>query len=383
MEHAPIYLDHHATTPCDERVAEAMWPYFTAHFGNAGSRSHAWGLRARQAVEHARSQVAAWLSVSPKEVVFTSGATESDNLAILGVARAADGPRHVVTVATEHHAVLDPVEELAKAGVEVTVLPVGPDGRIDPDDVRNALKPHTVLVSVMRVNNETGVMQPLGEIGAVCRERGVWLHTDAAQAAFVPVDVPGLQVDLVSVSAHKIFGPKGIGALIVRRTRPRIEVAPLQFGGGQERGLRSGTLPVPLIVGLGKAAELVAQDLAAGAPARLAALRDRLRSGLEREVGDVTVNGSMEHRAPNNLHVSFDGVEAAPLMAALSDRVALSSGSACSSASLEPSHVLDAMGVAPERAQRSVRFGLGRPTTEADIDATIGLVADAVRRVRA
>ncbi|MEO0600714.1 MAG: cysteine desulfurase family protein [Myxococcota bacterium] len=383
MAQDPIYLDHHATTPCDPRVADVMWPFFTSEFGNAGSRSHTWGLRARHAVEHARSQVATWLSVSPKEVVFTSGATESDNLAILGVLRAAAGPRHLVTLVTEHNAVLDPVAELAKEGVEVTVLPVGSDGLVDPDDVIAALKPHTKLVSIMRVNNETGVMQPLAEIGAACRERGVWLHTDAAQAAWVPVDTKALQVDLVSVSAHKIFGPKGIGALVVRRTRPRIEVAPLQFGGGQERGLRSGTLSVPLIVGLGKAAELVAADLAADVPSHIRTLRDRLRDGLEREVGGLTVNGSLEQRTPNNLHVSFEGVEAAPLMAQLSDSVGLSSGSACSSASLEPSHVLAAMGITAEVAQRSVRFGLGRPTTEQDIDAVIGRVAEAAARVRA
>ncbi|MEN0067239.1 MAG: aminotransferase class V-fold PLP-dependent enzyme, partial [Myxococcota bacterium] len=259
MTSDPIYVDHHATTPCDDRVLEAMWPYFGTHFGNAGSRSHAYGLTARQATEHARSQVATWLGASPKEIVFTSGATESDNLAILGVVRARSGPRHVITLATEHPAVLDPVAQLEREGVEVTILPVGPDGLVDPEAVVAAFKPYTVLVSIMRVNNEIGVIQPLEAIGKACRERGIWLHTDAAQAAYVPVDISALHADLISVSAHKIFGPKGIGALVVRRTRPKIEIEPLQLGGGQERGIRSGTLPVPLIVALGKAAELVAE----------------------------------------------------------------------------------------------------------------------------
>lgn len=367
------YFDHHATTPCADEVLEAMAPYWQERFGNAASRGHRMGIEARRATETARGQVAAFVGASPKEVVFTSGATESNNLALLGTARAAmraGRSAHVVTVATEHKAVLDPVAQLLREGVGATVLPVDGQGLVDPDDVAAALRDDTVLVSVMAVNNEIGVCQDLDAIGAVCRARGVPLHTDAAQAGWTGLDARTTPVDLVSLSAHKVYGPKGVGALIVRRRRPALELEPLQFGGGHERGLRSGTLPVPLLVGMGTACELVASERAEQRP-RLAALRDRLWARLE-AVGGVVRNGAPG--APHNLNVSIEGVEAQALLVGVRDVVAMSTGSACSSATLTRSHVLVALGLSDEAVATSVRIGLGRSTTEVQVDE----VADAL-----
>lgn len=369
------YFDHHATTPCADEVVEAMAPYWQARFGNAASRGHRMGIEARRATETARGQVAAFVGASPKEVVFTSGATESNNLSLLGVARAAKragGSAHVVTVATEHKAVLDPVAQLLREGVGATVLPVDGQGLVDPDDLAAAIRPDTVLVSVMAVNNEIGVVQDLDAIGAVCRDRGVWLHTDAAQTAWSPVDVKATPVDLVSLSAHKLYGPKGVGALIVRRRRPSIELEPLQYGGGHERGLRSGTLPVPLLVGMGAACALVAGEREAQG-VRLAGLRDRLWSRLE-ALGGVSRNGAPSRCAPHNLNISVEGVEAQALLVGVRDVVAMSTGSACSSATLTRSHVLVALGLSGEAVANSVRIGLGRGSTEEQVET----VADAL-----
>ncbi len=379
----PIYMDHNSTTPCDSEVLRVMWPYFAEAFGNAASRSHSYGREARDAVEQARGQVAAWIGGSPKEVVWTGGATEADNLALLGAvsARADEGRRHVVTVATEHPAVLDSVEALRRRGHPITVVPVGPDGRVDPDRFVSALQPDTAVASVMWVNSEIGVRHDLPTLGAACRERGIWLHVDAAQAAFDPVDVHGWSADLVSLSAHKIYGPKGIGALWVRRGRPRVHLEPLIYGGGHERGMRSGTLPVPLCVGMGAAAALVVRSAEDGAADRVRALRDALLEGL-RPLGGVHVNGSMEHRAPHNLNVSFEGVEAQALLVATREHIAVSTGSACASASLKPSAVLRALGASDERAHGSIRFGLGRTTTESEVDVAATVVTEKVRELR-
>ena len=341
----PIYMDNHATTPVDPRVLEAMLPYFTVEFGNAASKSHVFGWRAAEAVDAARAEVAQLIGATAREIVFTSGATEADNLALKGVARfhRARG-RHLITCETEHKAVLDSVRALREEGYEVTVLGVERDGRLDPDRLKAAIRPDTVLISVMHANNETGVLHPLAELVAVAKERGVLFHCDAAQSAGkVPFDVEALGVDLVSVSAHKIYGPKGVGGLYVRRKPVRARLSPLQDGGGHERGLRSGTLDVPGIVGFGKAAELSRLEGAAEA-ARLLELRERLRSGLFSALDGVIVNGSLLHRLPGNLNLSFQGVEGEAIMMAVRD-VAVSSGSACTSASLEPSHVLRAMGI--------------------------------------
>jgi cysteine desulfurase len=378
----PIYLDNHSTTRCDPAVVAELVPFFSEQYGNAASRSHRYGLEARTATERARTRVATWLGASPKEIVFTSGATEADNLAILGALRErrAEGRNHVVTVATEHPAVLDTCAALVRDGVEVTVLPVDGEGRVSPDDVAAALRPTTALVSVMLVNNEIGVVQPVAEIAERCRASDVWVHCDAAQSTYVPVDLASLPVDLLAVSAHKIYGPKGVGALVVRRRRPRIALSPVLYGGGHERGLRSGTLPVPLLVGFGAAAALLTDGRADEIP-RVTALRDRLWAGLQAGIDGLRLNGPVD-RAPNNLNVSIDGVEAAALLMALRDVVALSTGSACSSETLSPSHVLRALGVDPERAQQSVRFGIGRFNTGDEIDRVIAATVAAVARLR-
>ncbi len=379
---APIYLDHHSTTPCAPEVLDAMWPWFAEKFGNAASRTHRFGMEARSAVEHARSQVADLIGASPKEIIWTSGATEADNLAVLGVATAR-GRGHVVTTVIEHKAVLDPAHHLEKFGFDVTFVEVGADGVVDPADVAAALRDDTILVSVMLANNEIGTVQPVAAIGALTRERGIPLHVDAVQAAGVlPIDVEALGADLLSLSAHKMYGPKGIGALYVRRGRPKIRIEPLFFGGGHERGLRSGTLPVPLIAGMGTAAELAGKSLTDGTVERMRTLRDRLRDGLVARVPGVSVNGSLEHRLPHNLNVSLADVEAEALMMNLRGVVAVSSGSACSSASLEPSYVLRALGVPDELAYASVRFGLGRGTTEAEIDVVVDAVEDQAKALR-
>ena len=379
-----IYLDHHATTPCDPAVVQAMLPYFTEHFGNASSKQHTYGMRAAAAVDFAREQVAQALGGQPHEIVFTSGATESNNLAILGVAEAAPSPGHIVSCATEHKAVLDPIAHLVEHhGWTATLLPPGPDGRVHPEQVADALRDDTVLVSLMAANNETGVLHPLQAIGEVCRDRGVLLHTDAAQAlGRIHLDVVQQPVDLVSLTAHKLYGPKGVGALWVRRRgRPRVRIGPRQWGGGHEQGLRSGTLPVPLLVALGHAATLAHAAFARDALAPLAAHRDALLEGLL-TLGDVQVHGSLVHRLPNNLNVSFQGVRSSDLIAGLRTTVACSAGSACSTGNPRPSHVLTAMGVPPEVAFGAVRFGLGRSTTREDITTAIAAIQAQVRLLR-
>jgi len=374
-------MDCHSTTPVDPRVLEAMLPYFTGKFGNAASKSHAFGWQAEEAVEEAREQVARLIGATAREIVWTSGATESDNLAVKGVARfhAARG-RHLVTTAIEHKAVLDSAAALTREGFEVTVVPVGRDGVVDPEAIRAALRPDTILVSVMHANNEVGTIQPVEEIGRITRERGVLLHTDAVQSlGRIPFDVEATQADLVSLSAHKMYGPKGVGALYVRR-RPRARLVAQIDGGGHERGYRSGTLNVPGIVGFGKAAELAREEMPAEAP-RVLALRERLRAALQGGLDQVTVNGSLSRRLPGNLNVSFAHVEGEALLIAMKD-VAVSSGSACTSASLEPSYVLRAMGVPDELAHASIRFGLGRFNTEEEVDHVARLVVEKATRLR-
>jgi cysteine desulfurase len=377
----PIYMDYHATTPVDPRVLDAMLPYFREEFGNASSKSHPFGWHAEEAVEEARAQVAALIGASPKEIVWTSGATESNNLAIKGVAEFHAGKgKHLVTVATEHKAVLDSMHALERRGWSLTVLPVDRDGLVDPAALKAALRPDTVLVSVMHANNETGVVQPIAELGAITRAAGVLFHCDAVQSAGkIPFDVERAQVDLASLSAHKMYGPKGVGALFVRR-KPRVRLTAQMDGGGHERGFRSGTLNVPGIVGLGKACALAAAERDAEA-ARVLALRERLRAGLSAGLDLLTVNGSLSHRLPGNLNVSFAYVEGEAMMMAIKD-VAVSSGSACTSASLEPSYVLRAMGVGDDLAHSSIRFGLGRFTTEAEVDYTVRLVIEKVKKLR-
>jgi len=377
----PIYLDNHATTPLDPRVLDEMLPYFKEKFGNAASRSHQFGWEAEAAVEKAREQVAKLIGASAKEIVFTSGATESDNLAIKGVAEAhRDKGDHIITCATEHKAVLDSCKHLEKEGFRVTYLPVGKDGLISLEDLKRALDDKTILVSIMFANNEIGVLQPIAEIGAICRERGILFHTDAVQAiGKVLVNVEQQKIDLASITAHKLHGPKGIGALYVRRKNPRVELAAMIDGGGHERGMRSGTLNVPGIVGLGKACELCREVLPTEA-ARLRALRDRLKDKIFAGLDEVYINGSMEHRLPGNLNLSFANVDAEPLLMGIND-VAVSTGSACSSAAIEPSHVLKALG-AGDLTHGSIRFGIGRFNTQAEIDYVAARVVETVKRLR-
>jgi cysteine desulfurase len=380
---ALIYMDNNATTRTDPRVVEAMLPYFTEHYGNAASLTHEFGREADEAVEHARGHVAALLGAHPREIVFTSGATESNNLALKGVA-AMYRPKgdHLVTVATEHKAVLDPIRRLEREGLHVTILPVDAFGRVSVEQVAQALTPRTILVSVMAANNEIGTLQPIRAIGRLCKERGVLFHSDAAQAAGkVPLAVEEMGVDLLSVSAHKMYGPKGVGALYVRRRDPRVRLEPQMDGGGQERGLRSGTSNVPAIVGFGVACELCRQEMADEAR-RLTELREQLRCGIQDELSDVTLNGHPTERLPGNLNLSFAGVKGEALLMALRD-VALSSGSACTTASLEPSYVLKALGLDDELAHASIRFGLGRFNTTEEVDAVIPDVVRVVHYLRA
>jgi len=378
----PIYMDNHATTPVDPRVVEAMLPYFTNQFGNAASRNHSFGWEAEQGVETAREQIAALINASPKEIIFTSGATESDNLALKGVAEMyREKGNHIITMVIEHKAVLDTCKRLEKYGYQVTYLPVAKDGRIDLDDLRRALTDKTILISLMYANNEIGVLQSIEEIGRLAKERKVLFHTDATQAVGkVPFDVQKFNVDLASLSAHKMYGPKGVGALYVRRKNPRVQVAPLIDGGGHERGMRSGTLNVPAIVGFGKACEIARQEMPAEME-RMRALRDRLQDGLFRRLDEVYINGSMEHRLPNNLNVSFAYVEGESLLMGIND-IAVSSGSACTSATLEPSYVLKALGVGEDLAHTSIRFGLGRFNTPEEVDYVTGRVVETVMRLR-
>ncbi len=381
-ESRPIYLDHNATTPVDPRVLEAMLPWFTEEYGNAASRQHAYGWRAASAVETAREQVAALIGAAGKEIIWTSGATESNNLAIKGVAGMYAGRgRHIVTCATEHAAVLDPCRRLEGEGFDLTVLDVDPAGRVDPETVADAIADETILVSIMAANNETGTLQPIAEIGRVTRDRGVLLHCDATQAVGkVPVDVEAMGADLLSLSAHKIYGPKGVGALYVRRRSPRVRLACQIDGGGHERGLRSGTLNVPGIVGLGAAAEIRAAEMAAES-ARLEALRDRLHDTLAGKLEGVHLNGHPTERLPNTANLSFAHVEGEALLMKLTG-LAVSTGSACASGTKEASHVLRAMGVAPELAASAVRFSLGRQTTPEQIDDAAGQVVGAVEALR-
>jgi cysteine desulfurase len=379
----PIYLDNHATTPLDPRVLEAMLPYFTQDFGNAASRTHAFGWRAEAAVEDARESIARLINAeSGKEIVFTSGATESDNLAIKGVAEYyGQKGKHVVTTVIEHKAVLDSCKRLEKEGFEVTYVGVGRSGIVDPNDIEKALTDKTILVSVMLANNEVGTVQPIGEIGKRTRARGVLFHVDAVQGVGkTPFDVRAMNVDLASISAHKIYGPKGVGALYVRRSKPRVRLGAQMDGGGHERGNRSGTLNVPGIVGFAKACEILERD-GAEESKRLRALRDRLYARITKALPDVIVNGDLEHRLPGNLNISFACVEGEGLMMAIKD-VAVSSGSACTSASLEPSYVLRAMGLEEADAHSSIRFGIGRFNTEEEIDYVADLVIAKVRKLR-
>ena len=377
----PIYLDYQATTPLDPRVLEAMMPYFTHQFGNPHSRSHSYGWEAEEGVEKARGQVAKLIGADEKEVIFTSGATESNNLAIRGVAEFyKDRKNHIVTTVTEHKCVLDTCRHLEQQGFEVTYLPVQKNGLIDLEALRAAVTDKTVVVSVMAVNNEIGVIQPLAGIGKICREKKAFFHTDAAQAVGkIPLDVEAMNIDLMSISGHKIYGPKGIGALYVRR-KPRVRLVPLIVGGGQERGFRSGTLPTPLCVGLGEAAEIAMNEME-GEAKRLAKLQARMLKGLQDRLPEIFVNGDLEHRIPGNLNISFAYVEGESLMMGIKN-LAVSSGSACTSASLEPSYVLRALGVEEEMAHTSLRIGLGRFTTEHEVDTAVDELVRHVNKLR-
>ncbi|MGH7202000.1 MAG: cysteine desulfurase family protein [Planctomycetaceae bacterium] len=381
MSSRPIYLDHHATTPVDPRVLDAMLPFFTERFGNAASVNHAYGTDAAEAVEAARAQVAGLLNASPRDVVFTSGATEANNLAIKGVMRGGPPGGEFITAAAEHRAVLDPAKSLRREGYGVAVLAVDEHAAVDPQRIADALTEKTVLVSIMAANNEVGTLSDVAAIGRMCRARGVLFHTDAVQAVGkVPLDLAELPIDLLSLSAHKLYGPQGVGALLVRRGDRRIRIAPLVEGGGHERRLRSGTLPLPLIVGFGQACELSAEAMPEEA-ARLARLRDRLWEGLSRELDGVLLNGHPQRRLPGNLNVSFDGADGDALMSALRG-IAVSSGSACTSADPQPSHVLRAMGRGDALTRASLRFGIGRCNTEAEIDAATAEVTEVVQRLR-
>jgi cysteine desulfurase len=378
----PIYMDNHATTPMDPRVLEEMLPYFMEKFGNAASRNHSFGWAAEEGVESARERIAKLVGATTKEIIFTSGATESDNLAIKGVAEMyREKGNHIITAVTEHKAVLDTCKRLEKYGYRVTYLPVQKDGLIDLDDLKRAMDDKTILVTIMYANNEIGVIQPVVEIGKLCHERGVIFHTDATQAiGKVPVDVVKQNIDLASISGHKMYGPKGVGALYVRRKNPRVQVSAIIDGGGHERGMRSGTLNVPSIVGLGKACAIAQEDMPQES-CRLAGLRNRLRDRIMGRLDEVYINGSMDHRLPGNLNISFAYVEGESLLMGIND-IAVSSGSACTSATLEPSYVLKALGTGDDLAHSSIRFGIGRFNTEAEVDYVADRVIETVERLR-
>ena len=378
----PIYMDNHATTPVDPRVLDAMLPYFHGSFGNAASRNHSFGWAAEEAVETARKRIASLINANVKEIVFTSGATESNNLALKGVAEMyAERGNHIITAATEHKAILDTTKKLEKHGYRITYLPVRQDGLIDLDMLKESITEKTILVSIMYANNEIGVLQPVREIGKMCKDRGVLFHTDGTQAAGkVPVNVIADNIDLMSISAHKMYGPKGVGALYVRRKSPRVQLTAQMDGGGHERGMRSGTLNVPAIVGLGAACDIARQEMPEESR-RLAFLRDKLRSRFESALDEVYINGSMEHRLPNNLNMSFAYVEGESLLMGIND-VAVSSGSACTSATLEPSYVLKALGAGDDTAHSSIRFGLGRFNTEEEVDYVAEKVIAVVKKLR-
>ena len=378
----PIYMDNHATTPVDPRVLEEMLPYFTGKFGNAASRNHSFGWAGEEAVETARERIAKLIGATTKEIVFTSGATESDNLAIKGVAEMyREKGNHIITAVTEHKAVLDTCKRLEKYGYRVTYLPVQKDGLVDLDDLKRAIDDKTILVTIMAANNEIGVLQPIAEIGKLCHEKGVIFHTDATQAVGkVPIDVVKQNLDLVSISAHKMYGPKGVGALYVRRKSPRVQLSPIIDGGGHERGMRSGTLNVPGIAGLGKACAICDEEMPQESR-RLAGLRDRIRDKIMSGLDEVYINGTMEHRLPQNLNISFAYVEGESLLMGIND-IAVSSGSACTSATLEPSYVLKALGTGDDLAHSSIRFGLGRFNTDAEVDYVADRVIETVSRLR-
>jgi cysteine desulfurase len=378
----PIYMDNHATSPMDPRVVEAMLPYFTQKFGNAASRNHSFGWEAEQAVENAREQIAKLIGATAKEIIFTSGATESNNLAIKGIAEMyKERGNHIITQVTEHKAVLDTCKRLEKYGYRVTYLPVKADGLIDLEDLKRAIDDKTILVTIMAANNEIGVIQPIAEIGKLCHEKGVIFHTDAVQAVGkIPVDVQAMNIDVLSLTAHKLYGPKGVGALYVRRRNPRVQISAQIDGGGHERGMRSGTLNVPSIVGFGKACEIAREEMGAEA-ARLSKMRDHLRQKLESALDYVEVNGNMEHHLPGNLNMSFVYVEGESLLMGIND-VAVSSGSACTSATLEPSYVLKALGLGDDVAHSSIRFGLGRFNNEAEVDYVADKVIGIVKKLR-
>ena len=378
----PIYLDNHATTQMDPRVLEAMIPYFTEKFGNAASRNHSFGWESEVAVENARKQIASLINASPKEIIFTSGATESNNLAIKGVAEMyAERGNHIITAATEHKAILDTCKHLEKRGARVTYLPLQQNGLIDLEMLREAFTDKTILVTIMYANNEIGVIQHVAEIGQMCKERGVLFHTDAVQAVGkVPVDVIRDNIDILSLTAHKLYGPKGVGALYVRRRNPRVQITSQIDGGGHERGMRSGTLNVPGIVGLGEACAIAQREMAEESK-RLRYLRDKLKNKLETELDEVYINGTMESRLPHNLNISFAYVEGESLLMGIND-IAVSSGSACTSATLEPSYVLKALGAGDDIAHSSIRFGIGRFNTEEEVDYAADRVIDVVRKLR-
>lgn len=378
----PVYMDHHATTPVDPRVVEAMLPYFTAQFGNAASTDHDFGFEAKQAVEKARAQIADVINAQPEDIVFTSGATESDNIALFGAAeRYAENGDHIITCVTEHKAVLDTAKRLEKMGYQVTYLPVDRYGVIDPDEVRAAITESTFLISIMLANNEIGTIAPIAEIGAIAHDHGVVFHTDAAQAVgHVPVDVQAMQVDIMSMSAHKVYGPKGIGALYVRRRSPRVKLAPVIYGGGHERGLRSGTLNVPAIVGFGEAVVIAKQEMKDESK-RLGELAQGMYHQLAERVGSVELNGHPTQRLPHNLSVSIEGVESKSLVIKLKD-IALSTGSACTTATVEPSHVILALGFGEERAHNSVRVGLGRFNTQEEVAYVVDRLAEEIELLR-
>jgi len=379
----PIYMDYHATTPVDPRVLDAMLPYFNEKFGNAASRSHVYGWTAEEAVSHAREKIASLIGAqNPKEIVFTSGATEADNMALKGVAEFyREKGNHIITTVIEHKAILDTCKRLEKEGFEVTYIKVDKEGMVDPDDIARAITDKTILVSVMLANNEVGTVQPLTEIGKITRQRGVLFHSDAVQGlGKVPFNVEAMNVDLCSLTAHKMYGPKGVGALYVRRSKPRVRITAQMDGGGHEFGMRSGTLNVPGIVGFGMAAEIIKAE-GPEESKRIFAMRERLRHRLMKELDSVKVNGSLEHRLPGNLNVSFAFVEGEAMMMAIKD-VSVSSGSACTSASLEPSYVLHAMGIGDDLAHSSIRFGIGRFTTDEEIDYVAELVISKVNRLR-
>jgi cysteine desulfurase len=378
----PIYMDYHATTPMDPRVFAAMKPYFLETYGNAASRNHSFGWEAEEAVEKSRKQIASLIGATAKEIVFTSGATESNNLALKGVAEMyAEKGNHIITAATEHKAILDTCKRLEKHGVRVTYLPVQTNGLVDMEQLQAAITDKTILISLMYANNEIGVLQPIAEIGKLAKSKGVLLHTDATQAVGkVPVNVIKDNIDLMSLSGHKMYGPKGVGALYVRRKGPRVQLTSQMDGGGHERGMRSGTLNVPGIVGLGEACALCQAEMAEESK-RLGHLRDKLRDKLQSELDETYINGTMEHRLPNNLNISFAYVEGESLLMGIND-IAVSSGSACTSATLEPSYVLKALGAGDDLAHSSIRFGLGRFNTEEEVDYVAAKVIDVVKKLR-